>query len=121
MSAHLQPEIQAYLAGGIIAKGKVVKKGSDDKHVAVCSAATDKMVGLMQNASSAAEDVVEVAVSGGAKGLAGGTIAMGDLLTANSDGELIATTTEDDRVIGIAMQDAVDGDIFAVKISQGIV
>lgn len=117
MASSKAPVIQAFLADAAIAKGKVVKLGTDFKHVAVCSAATDKSFGILQSAPGSAEAVCEVAMpGGGAKGLAGGTITTGDLLAPDSAGKLVATTTENDRVVAIALQDAVADDIFNVDV-----
>lgn len=121
MASTSAPRIQAFFADAAIAKGKVIKLGTDFKHVAVCSAATDKSVGIIQSAPGAAEDTCEVALpGGGAKALAGGTIATGDALTSDSNGALVATTTENDRVVAVAMQDAVANDIFAVEVVLGL-
>lgn len=118
MASSLTPVVLAFLADAAVAKGKVVKSGTDSKHVAVAALASDKSFGLQQNVTSAAEDVAEVAVAGGAKGLAGGTIAVGDFVAADSNGALVATTTANDRCIGIAMEGAVANDLFSVLISQ---
>jgi hypothetical protein len=79
--------------------GKAVKIGADSKHVAVASAASDKMLGIAQSDATNAEDEMEVALpGGGAKALAGGNISAGDLLTSDGSGKLIATTSNADRV-----------------------
>lgn len=116
MSSTLKPIIEARYADGVIAKGSVVKGGSNDEHVAISSAATQKHIGIAQNASAAAEDILEVSVGGGAKGLAGGTIADGDLLTSDSSGRLVATTTANDKIIAQAKEAAVVGDLFSCAI-----
>jgi hypothetical protein len=116
MASTKAPEILSYLADAAVAKGSVVKGGTDSQHVAKSTAGTDKSFGIAQNASAAAEDVLEVAVMGGAKGLAGGAIAVGDLLTADSAGKLVATTSANDRVVGVALDSAVSGDLFEVLI-----
>lgn len=118
MSSFAQQNILTFMADGAIPKGSVVKVGSDAKHVAKSTAATAKNFGIAQNAATAADDKVEVALpGGGAKGLAGGTISYGDLLTADSNGALVATTTANDRVVGIALEDAVANDVFSVFVS----
>ena len=118
MSSTLSPCVLVYKAAAAIAKGKVVKAGADREHVAVAALATDKALGLLQNAPDAAEALAEVAVAGGGKGLAGGSISTGDLVASDSNGALVATTTANDRAIGIALEDAVSGDLFSVLISQ---
>lgn len=122
MASSLQPNILIFKADGVIPKGSALKYGSDNEHVAKATASTDKLVGIAQSASTAAEDQIEVAlVGGGAKGLAGGTIAGGDLVTADSNGALIATTTPADRYLGVAMNGAVASDLFAVHLSPGLI
>lgn len=121
MASSSAPRIQAFLADAAIAKGKVVKLGTDFKHVAVCSAATDKAFGIIQSAPTGAESVCEVALpGGGGKALAGGTIATGDLLASDANGALVATTTENDRVVAVAMESAVANDIFSVEVILGL-
>lgn len=122
MASSSNPRIEIFKADGAIAKGKAVKAGSDKDHVAVASAATDKIIGWAQNAAVNAGDKVEVALhGGGAKCLAGGNVAMGDVLTSDASGQAIATTTNADRYAGVAMQSAVAGDIFYAEVSVGIV
>lgn len=117
MASHSPSRIQTFKAGGAIAKGKAVKIGADREHVVVGAANTDSLIGIAQNAATAAEDLVEVALQGGgAKGLAKESITAGKLLTSNADGALEQTNASGDRVIGVAMEDAVAGDIFAVEV-----
>lgn len=118
MSSFAQPNLLTFKAGSTgIVEGCVVKPGADNKHVLISASATSKNFGIAQNAAAAAEDLVEVALpGGGAKGLAGDTISFGDLLTSDSAGKLVATTTANDRVVAIAMEDAVVGDLFSVHV-----
>lgn len=117
MSSYANPNMLTFKAGAAIAEGSVVKPGADNQHVLVSAAATSKNFGIAQNAATAAEDKVEVAMpGGGAKGLAGGTVAFGDLLTSDASGKLVATTTANDRVVAIAMEDAVVNDLFSVHV-----
>lgn len=116
MASTKAPEILAYKAAAALTKGHAVKKGADDEHVQVCSAGSDKGIGIIQNDVTTADDVCEVAVMGGAKGLAGGAIVQGDLLAADSNGALVATTTANDRVLGVAEEDAASGDLFSVLV-----
>lgn len=122
MSAYFPPNVLTLKAGAAIAKGCVVKPGADRDHVLVSAAATSKNLGIAQNAALAAEDLVEVAVDGGgAKGLCGDTVAFGDLLTADSVGKLVATTTPGDRYVAKAMEDGVVGDLIAVMVCSGLI
>jgi hypothetical protein len=111
------PNMLTFKASGVIPAGSVVKPGADRQHAAIASAATDKSFGISQNASAAAEDKIEVALpGGGGKGLAGGSISFGDLLASDSNGALVATTTGNNRVVAIAMEDASSGDLFSVHV-----
>lgn len=117
MSSHSYSRILAFKAGGAIVKGSAVKAGADRTKVVVCSATTDKSIGVAQNDAAAAGDFVEVALQGGGgKGLAGGTVAFGDMLAPTTDGSLITTTTAGDRIVGMAMEDGVVGDVVAVEV-----
>lgn len=122
MSSTFKPNIQIFKADAAISKGMAVKFGTDDTHVAKGSVATGLLIGLAQSAPTAAEDLVEVALSGGGgKGYAGGTITRGDLVTSDSSGYLVTTTTPGNRVIGVAMQSAVVNDIFDVFVSLSLI
>lgn len=117
MSATFQPHVLTFKADGAIAKGKAVKIGSDRDHVAVSAATTDKHIGIAQNDAVNAGDLVEVALpGGGAKGLAQGTINAGALLTSHTDGSLKKVAAASDRVIAMAMDGAVAGDILPVMV-----
>lgn len=117
MSSYSYPRITTKKAGGAISKGMALKAGADVDHVVKATAATDKIIGVAQNDAPNAEDPVEMALpGGGGVGKAGGAISAGDLLTSDSDGELIATTTANNRVVAIAAEDAVEGDVFALEV-----
>ena len=120
MSSILQPQILIFKADAAIAKGKAVKTGAGgDDYIQVCSAATDKSIGITQNAGAAAGDMIEVAVYGGASALVGGTVAVGDLLTSDSSGLLVATTSANDKIIAKAMAGGVVNDIVSTIIVHG--
>ena len=117
MSSYAKPKLLTFKADAAIPEGAVVKYGSDNKHVAKSTAATDKHVGIAQNAAVNAGDKVEVALpGGGAKALAGGSINGGDVLTADSSGNVVATTTDHDRVIAVALDGAASADLVSVHV-----
>lgn len=121
MASHSEPRIYAFKAGGAIAKGSAVKFDSADDQVVECSANTDAAIGVAQNTLTAAEAtqglLCEVALpGGGAKGLAGEAITRGKFLVPAADGDLEQTNASGDRVIAMAMEDAVAGDIFAIEV-----
>lgn len=122
MASSSAPRIEVFYADGAIAKGSAVKAGSDKNHVAIAAAASDKIVGWAQSAAVNVGDKVEIALpGGGAKCLAGGTIAFGDVLTSNASGQAVATTNNGDRSGAVSMQSAVSGDIFYAEVMLGIV
>lgn len=93
-------------------KGFLVKiTVTGGRNTAVLStAATDKHLGVIEDGGRVSGDncsVVLVNGQGSYKGVAGGTIAVDDYLTADSSGRLVATTTAGDRVVGRALGAAV--------------
>lgn len=96
---------------------RAVKFGSSDKHVVKSSAATDKHVGISQNAGVSADDPIEVALpGGGGKAKLGGTVTRGDALTSDANGKLITTTTAGDQVVAKAMASGVLDDVIGVEV-----
>lgn len=121
MSSYSQPRILSFKAAAAMAKGVCVKAGADREHVAICSAATDKIIGISQTAPTAADEMIEVATNGGgAKAKLGGTVSMGDKLTSDASGLLVATTTENDNIVAVAMEDGVANDIIGVEVALAV-
>jgi hypothetical protein len=121
MASSSNTKILTFVADAAIAKGKAVKIGSDREHVAVATANTSSCIGIAQNAATAEGDLVEVArPGGGGKALAKEAITAGKFLISNADGALEQTNASGDRIIGMAMEDAVEGDIFSVEVVAGV-
>jgi len=117
MSSIFSPRIGTFKASAAITKGAAVKIGADNEHVTECSATTDKSIGIAAGDAAAAEDVIEVYLpGGGGKALAQTAIAAGKLLTSHTDGSLKPIAAANDRVIAMAMEDAVANDLFAVEV-----
>lgn len=99
----------------ITGRYKVVKKGSDDGHIAIVAAATDVPLGICSDEASAAELPVNVGVFGGSVGtkkvLLGGTVAVNDELSS-SNGTAIKLPTASGTYypFGRALQAGVSGD-----------
>jgi len=92
-----------------------VKKGADTDHIAVCSAITDRPMGICTDEPSAAEEPVNVALlgtgGGTRKGVASAPIASGALVATTAAGKL-QTAVSTQYPIGRAVTDAAaDGDI----------
>ena len=119
MASSSAPKVLTFKASAAIEAYRAVKFGADDQHVTKSSAATDKNFGIAQNACTAAEDACEVAINGGgAKASLGGTVARGDYLTSDANGQLVATTTEGDNVIAQAMESGVLNDVIGVEVTS---
>jgi hypothetical protein len=96
----------------------LVKLDSNGK-AALCSAATDRPIGVLQNAVKSAGEA-QVLLVGGTKLIAGGTIAIGDPLTVNSSGQAVKATIGTDTtkyVIGTALTGGASGEIITAVIS----
>lgn len=85
-------------------------------NIEVAEGATDLIVGVLQNKPQSGEAAL-YRFGGTTKVQAGGSISIGDWVTAASDGEAVATTTDGDVVIGRALEAADAQDIFEVQMS----
>lgn len=92
------------------------KLGSDDDHVAVCSAATDGMIGIIQQTATAAEQTMRLVLEGIADVKYGGTVTRGDRLTSDASGYAI-TAVAGQNSIGVATKSGVSGDIGSCLVS----
>lgn len=92
---------------------KAVKLSSDG--AVDVAGAGESAIGFLMNVPIAGRMAEIATIGGGAKAIAGGTIAAGDLLKVNADGDLVKTTGYNDHV-AIAMESAVDNDIFGVLV-----
>lgn len=87
--------------------------GKENRGVVIASdgrwsmADSGQILGWVDQVKSTTEAVIYVPDS--MEGVAGGTIAPGDRLTASTDGVLIATTTAANLVAGIALEGAASG------------
>lgn len=137
--------IKNFTASGAIAPCRIVKIGADC--VAQASAATDAMVGVSERLGAADGERIDIVLSGIAEVDAGGSITVGDRLTADSDGKAVtasaatasladgawptiddgaltggtwptATITAGSRIIGIALESASSGERVSVLIDR---
>lgn len=123
MASYSQPRVLTFKATAALTAYRAVKPGADDQHIQKATAASDKQIGICQNTVTAAEDLIEVALPGGGAKMVLGTggASWGDLLTADSNGAGVVTTSNAARVIAMAMEDGVEGDVIAVEVMAGIV
>lgn len=125
MASTTERRISTFKISASIKKGQAVKMGADEEHVAKATAATDKIIGtanhdVTYNAADGDEPLEVCMNGGGAPFRAGGVIALGDMLTADSNGDIVATTTSGNRVVGCATQEAVAGDVFGGEVALSV-
>lgn len=99
-------------------EGAGYKFGSDDKHVTIATAKTDKVIGVCQTQVGqvlAAEDPLELALpGGGAKILLHGTVTRGDELVFDGTGYVTAVST--DWVSAKAMGSGTSGQFIGAEV-----
>lgn len=98
------------------AKQYYIVKLDGSANYVLASAATDKLSGVLMNKPESGETAL-VYSRGKAPVIAGGNIAIGDRLTSDGSGKAIATTTEDNIVLGEALQAASANEIFEAQIN----
>lgn len=82
-----------YSYDATIGKGLCVKKGSSVGSVAICSATTDKIIGLTPAPNGGVSGQKwPVVIWGVALAKLGGSVVAGDMLTTDGSGQLIALT-----------------------------
>ena len=92
----------------------VVMLASTAKQVKVSTGPTVANIGVLQN-DPKLNEAASVCGAGLTRAEAGGEIAAGDMITANTTGQCVATTTANDKVIGKAITAAATaGDLFEV-------
>lgn len=116
-----ESSVKAFPATVAHTKGHAVKFSSGN--IVVATAATDKIIGVIDVDNDAGQDahVRLRSASGTAVGLAGGTIAVGDKVTATTDGTLIATTTALNEIVGVALEAVASGALFEFMPSTGLI
>lgn len=94
----------------------VAVDASNDNSVVAAASNTGPIVGVLQNKPKAGAAAV-VRWGGSSKVIAGGTITRGDLVTSDSSGHAITTTTNKDVILGRALSSAVASDIVEIALS----
>lgn len=112
-----------YSAEAAIAAYRIAKFGAADGGILQSAAAADKHIGVIDRMPAAvAGDRVDVTRSGIAEVEYGGTVAAGDLLTADASGRAIVATAgagANVRVVGVAEVAGVVGDIGSMLVQPG--
>lgn len=98
----------------------VVKTNSVGK-IVLASAATDAILGVLNNAPKLGDTADIELINGNGTGevIAGGAITKDSYITSDANGKAVVTTTAGDRVFGRALAAAASGDVFEyVKIAH---
>ena len=120
MASTSKPRILTFQADGSIAKGKAVKVGHANGWVAIGAATTDRCIGIAQVTASASGKAIEVAIQGGgAKALAGASIAAGKDVVCNTDGTVVVPTGSLDEMIGRAIDGGLTNDLIDIEVYYG--
>lgn len=109
---------KTFTATAAILKNRIVKQASLTT-CTVAGAATDALIGVSGNVDCDSGAACDVIMEGIALVTYGGTVGLGDFLTATTAGKAIAaavTAEATGRIIGQALVAGADGDIGSVKI-----
>lgn len=87
-----------------------------DGDVVVAAAGEQVNIGFLQNKPADQEPAVIAGPGGGSKAIAAGTIAAGDFLKTDSSGHLLKISSETSNAVAIALESAVDNDVFNVLV-----
>lgn len=109
--------IRGFRPSVAIAANRIVEFAGTDE-IKQSAAATGKHIGVSSDDGAAATDTsVDVHLYGIARVKLGGTVALGDLLTADAQGRAVVSAGATDRVVGIAMQPGVVDDLGEVLLA----
>lgn len=117
---------QNYIADAAIGNNRLVKFGTADRNVAVCTAATDSIIGVVNeiNAGIALGERVDVVRMGIAWVEAGAAIVRGAPLTSDAVGRAVTAAPGvgvNNRIIGFADEAAsAAGDVIRFAIEPGV-
>lgn len=119
MSQSIRDFERSFVTGSstLIAKQYYAVKQHTDGTLILAAAATDKIVGVLQNKPAVGAAAL-VRFLGTTKMVAGGTITVGAWVTSDSAGKAVATTTDKDVVIGkyLGAASCASGDIIEVQL-----
>jgi hypothetical protein len=108
------------IAGAAVAARRIVKFSGAANTVTQAAAATDKLIGVSDLGADVAGETMDVILTDIALVEYGGTVAAGDLLTADASGRAVVAAPAsgaNNRIVGVAMLSGVSGDIGSVRLS----
>lgn len=110
---------KTFYADGTLEGRKLVTFGTGKLKVKQAEGASDALIGVTTQIGSETNGRVDVIFMGITEVTAGGNIAKGAVLTGDASANAITASQAADRVIGIALEDAVAGDYVSILIAQG--
>ncbi len=110
--------IKTFHAPAAVEGYRVVTFATGINAVEAADAVTDPLLGVTTSIGSQDNGRCDVIVAGVSEVRIGGAVTKGDVLTADASGRAV-TAAGTDRVVGIAMADAVADDIAAILVAQG--
>lgn len=123
MGYYLNPVHKSFRAGGAISPFRLVRHGTADDTVVQASAVGDALIGVNVNINvPGAQARVDIVISGVAEVEYGGTVTRGALLTTDASGRAVVAAPAagtNNRIIGVALEAGVVGDIGTVNLSPG--
>lgn len=112
---------KAYSAEAEVLPNKFVKFGTAEGTYVLAAAASDALIGVSApDRTIAIGETGDVIHSGIAIVTAGGTITRGALVTSDAAGVAVASSSYGNRIGGVALTSAVDGDLFPVLLTHGL-
>ncbi|CAN7258647.1 hypothetical protein [Brucella pseudogrignonensis] len=119
----MNPHIKTFVAAGAIGHRRLVKFTANDGEVALATAATDKIAGVVDFPSGAkAGERIDVVLFGPAEVVAGGAIIPGAEFTAGAAGVAVAAAPASGAsavTAGFVMTAAASGDFVRAFIQRG--
>lgn len=100
--------------------GRIARLGSTNTRCVEAANATTGTSRWLILQGAAVGQQATIRVFGLGQVIAGGTIATGDLVTADANGAGVATTTGGDVILGRAMRGGVAGELVEVLIGAGL-
>jgi hypothetical protein len=113
MATTVESNFRTFVAGADLSAKQFFLVKLSSGNVVVSTAATDKIIGVLDNAPVSGDDAVVrlLSSSGTGKVKTGGSGSAGDKLTSDGAGKAITTTTSTNRVFGLALTDFTSGDV----------
>lgn len=113
--------VKNFTAESVVAAYRIIKFGSAEGKVAQAAAAADSMLGVSTLVPAAANERIDVILSGVADVEYGGVVAAGDYLTSNAQGQAVKAAPAagvNNGIIGKAVIAGAAGDIGSVLLVQ---